>query len=100
MSVGQKYQIGLDTYPGSATGGIAFSPQPVVTVQDKGGNTVTSVNSGSVTASISTNPTGADLLPVESLTVNFTSGAAFFSSLKIDIASNEAYILEFTTNLV
>ena len=56
VSVGPPYQIALSTYPGTATGGVAFTTQPVVAVQDVGGNTVTTWNGGTISVAISDNP--------------------------------------------
>ena len=40
VDIGTAYGIKLATYPGSATGGSKFNPQPVVAAIDIGGNTV------------------------------------------------------------
>src|SRR6202011_3773054 len=50
-------KLGFTTQPGGATSGTAFTTQPVVTVQDLGGATVTG-NTSSVTLAITT-PAGA-----------------------------------------
>lgn len=46
--VGEVYQLGWVTHPESAFGGSAFGSQPLVSIQDRGGNTVIDVNEGMV----------------------------------------------------
>ena len=46
--VGDAYQLGWVTHPESAFGGSVFGSQPLVSIQDRGGNTVTDVNEGMV----------------------------------------------------
>jgi len=42
------YQLGIVTQPEMAFGGSVFGSQPVLAIQDRGGNTVTDVNEGVV----------------------------------------------------
>jgi hypothetical protein len=44
--LGAPFNTRMITQPGTATGGRDFSPQPVLSVIDKGGNTITSLSSG------------------------------------------------------
>jgi hypothetical protein len=61
ITPGTATQLVFTTEPGgTATGGTAFSPQPVVTVEDVNGNTVTS-NTASITLAIGTNPSSGTL---------------------------------------
>jgi hypothetical protein len=46
--VGMAYQLGWITHPESAFGGSVFGSQPLVSIQDRGGNTVIDVNEGMV----------------------------------------------------
>lgn len=46
--VGESYQLGWVTHPESAFGGSVFGSQPLVSIQDRGGNTVMDVNEGMV----------------------------------------------------
>ena len=71
----------FSTQPGNSTGGVAFARQPVVTVQDAAGNTVTS-DSSSVTLAIGTNPGGGTLSGTT--TVAAVNGVATFAGLSID----------------
>ena len=48
VDVGEIYQLGIVTQPETAYGGIAFGSQPVVGIQDRGGNIVKDVNIGMV----------------------------------------------------
>ena len=59
IDVGSAAQLAFTTQPSDSTGGVAFETQPVVTVQDAGGNTVTG-DTSSVTLAL-TVPAGANL---------------------------------------
>ena len=74
-------QLALTTQPAGATAGAAFTTQPVVTVQDAYGNTVTG-NSSNVTATINS---GSGTL-TGTATVAAVNGIASFSNLRIDTA--------------
>ena len=81
ISAGPATKLTFTTNPSGSTGGTAFGTQPVVTIQDAAGNTVTS-SSASVTLSITT-PAGATL----TCTTNprsASSGVATFTGCKID----------------
>ncbi|HEY2297252.1 MAG TPA: hypothetical protein VGH43_05960 [Jatrophihabitans sp.] len=84
VSAGSAAKLAFTTQPFStATGGTAFGTQPVVTVQDAGGNTVTT-DTSSVTLGLTT-ANGATL----SCNVNpkaASSGVATFAGCKIDKA--------------
>src|SRR6185503_12085697 len=54
ITVGAAAKLAFTTQPGGGTGGTAWTTQPVVTVQDAGGNTVTG-NSSTVTLAIGNN---------------------------------------------
>ena len=60
ISVGPATRVAFTTQPGGGVAASAWGQQPVVTVQDAGGNTVTT-NSSSVTVAIGTNPSGGTL---------------------------------------
>ncbi len=82
-------QLALTTQPAGATAGSVFGTQPVVSVQDAYGNTVTG-NSSSVTATLNT---GSGAL-AGTTTVAAVNGIVSFSSLRIDTAG--AKTLQFT----
>ena len=83
ISVGSAAKVGFTTQPSDSTGGTAFGTQPVVAVEDAGGNTVTTASSA-VTLALTT-PGGATL----SCTANpqgAVAGVATFAGCKIDVA--------------
>ena len=79
------------TQPGGATHGLPLSPQPVVTVEDSWGNTVTT-SSASITLSITTGtPTSGGpgtLTCTGGLSKSASSGVATFSGCSINTAGN------------
>ena len=83
ITVGPATTLAFTTNPTGATGGTALATQPVVTIQDAGGNTVTTATSP-VTLAITT-PAGATL----TCTTNpktAVAGVATFTGCKIDKA--------------
>lgn len=81
ISSGPATKVAFTTSPSSSTGGIPLPTQPVVTVQDAGGNTVTS-SAASVTLSITT-PAGAVLTCTTNPT-SAVSGVATFAGCAIN----------------
>jgi hypothetical protein len=81
ITVGPATNLAFTTNPSASTGGTAFATQPVVKVQDAGGNTVTT-SSAPVSLSI-TNPAGATLTCTTN-PVNAVAGVASFAGCKID----------------
>ncbi|MEO5851133.1 MAG: hypothetical protein ABIQ15_01350 [Nocardioides sp.] len=84
ITAGPASKLAFSTQPSSGTGGTSLATQPVVTVQDAFGNTVTT-DSSSVTLALTT-PAGATL----SCTANPTAaaaGVATFAGCKIDKAA-------------
>src|SRR5205814_1623290 len=77
------------TSPNASAGGVAFTTQPVVAVEDLGGNTVTSTNTGTVALTITqpSTPAGA-ALTCTNATVAVSAGVATFAGCKIDLAGN------------
>src|ERR1019366_3569987 len=67
-----------------STGGVAFPTQPKVTIEDAGGNTVTT-DTSTVALAIGTNPSGGTLSVCTETT---TAGVATFSGCKINKAGN------------
>eukprot|EP01034_Spumella_vulgaris_P023126 gene23126-29319_t len=87
VSLGDAYKIDFIRHPGTAFGGQVFSASPVVGVVDRGGNVISDWNDGSISASLSTSPTGSEaLLPATSLSVNIVDGLATFDELYINKA--------------
>ena len=82
LSVGSASELAVTTNPAGAAYGIAFTTQPVVTIQDVGGNTVSST--ASVTLAITTQPgTGATLTCTGGLSKAAVAGVATFSGCQI-----------------
>src|SRR5207253_6060994 len=87
ISVGTAARIGFTASPNASTGGVASTTQPVVAVQDLGGNTVTTTNTGTVALTITqpSTPAGA-ALTCTNATVAVSAGVATFAGCKIDLA--------------
>ncbi len=85
ITVGPAAKLAFTTQPGNGTGGSALSTQPVVAVQDAGGNTITS-DTSQVTVAIGTNPASGTLSGAKQ--VNAVNGVATFTNLSIDKAGN------------
>jgi signal peptidase I len=81
ITVGPAAAVVVTTSPGESTAGVNFLTQPVVTIRDAGGNTV------SVTVAVTltiTAPTGGAVLTCSSNPRNTASGVATFSGCRID----------------
>ena len=78
VGTGQASQLAFTTEPNGASGGSAFGTQPVVTIQDAGGNTATG-NTHAITLTIHTGP-GA----LSGCTSTTTTGVAAFSGCSIN----------------
>jgi hypothetical protein len=81
ISLGPATKLGFTTNPTNSTGGIAFPAQPVVAVQDAGGNTITT-SPAPVTLTITT-PAGAALTCTTN-PVTAISGVSAFSGCSIN----------------
>ncbi len=93
VSVGAAAQVAFTTSPGASTTATAFTTQPVVSVEDAGGNVVTTstasvtlaVNSGTGTlGACTTNP------------VTAVAGVATFGGCKITLGTQGAFTLKAT----
>ena len=82
VGTGAPAQLAFTTEPAGATGGTAFTAQPVVTVEDAGGNTVTD----DATVPTLTLTTGPGTL--SGCTTSTAAGVTTFSDCTIDIANN------------
>lgn len=97
-------RLGFATQPAGATGGVAFTTQPVVTVRAGASTTATHDNATVVSLAIKagTGATGATLTCTGGLTRTVTSGVATFSGCAIDKASPTSpanpYVLVATAN--
>src|SRR5882724_1872826 len=75
---GPANKLAFTTSPSSSTAGSAFGTQPVVTLQDASGNTVTGT-AQTVTLAIQSNPGSGNLSGATAVAVNTTTGRATFS---------------------
>ncbi len=92
ITVGPGVALRLMTQPGAANAGAVIPQQPVVAVEDAGGNLLLTDNTTQVSAAIATGTGGAVLSGASTLTV--TAGVATFTDLAINLAGT--YTLEFT----
>ena len=98
ISAAAASQLAFTTQPGGGTAGAAFVPQPVLTLQDAFGNTVTGL-AQNVTLALQANP-GADVLGgTTTVAVNTGTGQAVFSGLSLTHAAT-GYTLTATGNSV
>ncbi len=87
ITIGAATQLAFSTQPGGGADGTAWGTQPAVSVEDAGGNTVTTANN-SITLAIATQPgTGATLAcsgtGTNGDTLAATNGLASFAGCKI-----------------
>ena len=95
VSTGTATQLVITTEPSStANSGAALATQPVVKVEDSGGNVVTSVNTGSASASIASGSGGS--IAAGGTSGTFSSGVATFSALALNGVNGNVYTLTFT----
>jgi hypothetical protein len=86
ITLGPPAKLAFTTQPLGAHGGSPFATQPVVAIQDAGGNTVTAATSA-VTLTIGTNP-GAGTLACATNPLNATAGVATFVGCTINNMGN------------
>ncbi len=85
ITVGTAAKLGFTTQPGGGVSGASWAAQPVVAVQDAGGNTVTT-NTGTVTLTLTT-PGGATLTCTANAKAA-VAGVATFAGCKVDKAGS------------
>lgn len=86
ISVGSATKVAFTQEPGSADATVALSVQPIVMVQDAGGNTVTS-SSAAISLAIGTNP-ASGVLTCETNPLVVASGSATFTGCTISKTGN------------
>jgi hypothetical protein len=91
VTLGAASKLVVSTSPTAGTSGSALSPQPVVQVQDPGGNVVTSDNATQVTMTSS----GGTLSGTT--TVTASSGTATFTGVTLTGTPGATYTLTFTS---
>jgi trimeric autotransporter adhesin len=96
VSAGAASQLVVATHPSaSAATGVVLAQQPVVKVEDSGGNVVTSVVTGTVIATIFTGSGGS---LSGGTTANITAGVATFSGLILTGVPGTSYTLTYSGN--
>src|SRR5439155_948289 len=98
ITTGPAAKLGSTTRTSNTFSCTAFGTQPVVTLQDAGGNTVTGT-AQNVTVAIQNNPGGGTLSGTTTAAVNTATGQAVFSGLSIDKAGT-GYTLTATGSTV
>jgi hypothetical protein len=81
ISLGSASQLVFSTSPGGGPDGAAWSTQPVVTVEDAGGNVVPA--SSAVKLAIATQPASGASFSCSATTINATNGVATFDGCQI-----------------
>jgi hypothetical protein len=93
VTVGAASQLVVTTSPSTSTAtGVVLAQQPVVKVEDSGGNVVTTVATGAVTATIAT---GAGGTLSAGSSANFVAGVAAFSGLTLTGTPGTSYTLTY-----
>lgn len=82
ITVGSAAKLGFTQNPGGGSATVVWTQQPIVAVQDAGGNTVTSATN-SITLAIGTNP-GSGTLSGGTNPLSASSGLATFAGQKIN----------------
>jgi len=92
---GAATQATLTTLAAGSASGSAFTTQPIITIQDALGNTVTNSNA-SVTMTVSGGDNKATT--VGTVTINAVNGVANFSGVGISGTAGTTYLLTFASN--
>jgi Spherulation-specific family 4 len=82
ITAGSAAQLAFTTQPGGGANGAAWSTQPKVSVEDSGGNVVTT-NTSAVTLAIASQPGSGATLSCSSNPVTASAGVASFAGCKI-----------------
>jgi trimeric autotransporter adhesin len=85
-ALGTATKLGFTSQPGASTINVPFTIQPVVAIQDAGGNTMTTVAATTVTLGLGANPGAGTLTCTGGLTRTTSSGVATFSGCSINNA--------------
>ena len=83
LSVGAAAQLAFSTQPGGGANGATWSTQPAVSVEDSGGNVVSTNNTASITLAIATQPAGGGTLFCSANPKTAAGGVATFAGCKI-----------------
>ena len=94
ITPGPAAQLVFTTSPGTSVAGDPLTPQPVVAIEDAGGN-VTTMNTGTVSLGIGTNPGGG---AITGCTQSVSGGIVTFANCSVSPAGN-GYTLKATDSL-
>ena len=83
LTVGPATQLAFSTQPNGGANGATWTTQPAVSVEDSGGNVVTTNNTASVTLAIATQPGGGGTLACTTNPKTAADGVATFAGCKI-----------------
>ena len=83
LSVGPATQLAFSTQPGGGANGAVWGTQPAVSVEDSGGNVVSTNNTASVTLGTATQPAGGGTLACTANPKTAAAGVATFAGCKI-----------------
>jgi trimeric autotransporter adhesin len=86
ITLGTGVKLGFTSQPGASTINVPFTIQPVVAIQDAGGNTLTTVAVTTVTLGLGANPGAGTLTCTGGLTRTTSLGVATFSGCSINNA--------------
>jgi trimeric autotransporter adhesin len=85
-ALGTATKLGFTSQPGASTINVPFTIQPVVAIQDAGGNTMATAAVTTVTLGLGANPGAGTLTCTGGLTRTTSSGVATFSGCSINNA--------------
>jgi hypothetical protein len=83
ITAGSAAKLAFTVNPGTGTAGLPLSVQPVVTLQDQFGNTVTGVPE-SATLALQNNPGAGTLGGTRTVPINTATGQAVFTDISVD----------------
>ncbi len=83
ITVGAATQLAFSTQPGGGANGATWTTQPAVSVEDSGGNVVTSDHTASVTLAIATQPRKGGTLTCTANPKTAAAGVATFAGCQI-----------------
>ena len=100
VTLGDPYTLVLDPNMGPFLGGLPFGIQPSVIITDRGGNTITSIDEGTVSAELYSTPYPDEVLLTNGTkTATFSGGVAQFEGLYLNLQGG-GYELVFNSSLV
>lgn len=100
VTLGDPYTLVFDPNMGHVSGGLPFDIQPSVIITDRGGNTISTIDDGTVHVALYSSPfPDEELHTTGTKTATFNGGVAQFEGLYIN-KQGGPYELTFNTSLV